>query len=73
MDWTHVISQAKAQGSLTQAQLASLVGCTQSCISSLEQGKTLDPHWSVGSKLLELASRKPTRRKARAPELAGEA
>ena len=56
MDWTHVIAQAKARNNLTQPQLAVIAGCSQACISHLERGKTLDPRYSVGSKLIELAS-----------------
>ncbi len=55
MDWTRVITQAKERRGLTQSQLAALAGCSQFCISHLESGKTRDPRYSIGAKLIELA------------------
>ena len=55
MDWTRVITQARQKRGLTQYQLAELAGCSQFCISHLESGKTKDPRYSVGARLIELS------------------
>ena len=59
MDWKNVIAEAQARNGLTQPQLAEIAGCTQPTISSLASGKTLDPRYSIGSKLVQLAASKP--------------
>lgn len=61
MDWKNIITQAKARHRLTQPQLAEIVGCTQPSISALERGVTQDPRFSIGQKLLELATSRPRR------------
>lgn len=63
MDWKSVIFQAQAEHGLTQAQIAERVGCTQTCISDLYRGKTVDPLYTVGAKLIQLTKlkrRRPT-------------
>ena len=77
MDWKNVIEKIQARHGLTQPQIAEIVGCAQGSISHLVSGRTPDPRYSIGRKLLDLSRaayplRKPTRRKARATELAGE-
>lgn len=59
MDWKNIINEAQARHSLTQVQLADLVRCTQAHISCLKAGQVTDPRYSLGSKLVELASAQP--------------
>jgi transcriptional regulator with XRE-family HTH domain len=49
-DWTQLLADLKARGWM-QKQLAELAGTSQSSISDLASGKTLDPAHSIGSVL----------------------
>ena len=66
MDWKIIIAAAKAKHGWTQQQLAEAAGCTQPTLSVLERGLTKDPHFSVGSRLIELAYGKTQRKPRRA-------
>ena len=66
IDWKNIIREAQARHGLTQVQLADLVRCTQAHISCLKAGLVTDPRYSLGSKLVELASAQP--RKAPTPQ-----
>lgn len=61
MDWKSVIFKAQAEHGLTQVQIAERVGCTQTCISDLYRGKTADPLYTVGAKLIQLTKSKRRR------------
>ena len=56
MRWSHVITQIQQRHGLTQPQIAERVGCSQAAISHLHIGRTPEPRYSVGQRLLELAN-----------------
>lgn len=56
IDWKHTVSQAQARNGLTQMSLAKLAGCSQACIGDLMHGRTREPRFSLGQRLLELAN-----------------
>lgn len=60
MDWKNIIKQAQTRNSLTQTELAQRACCSQSCIADLARGRTLEPRYSLGLRLLELANIQPT-------------
>lgn len=64
MDWKNIIEQAQERHGLTQVQLAELAHCTQPHISDLKAGRVTEPRYSLGARLVELAS--AARRKASA-------
>ena len=51
--WTNIIHRLRRSG-LTQAQIADLVGCSQPTIHRLLHGKTQNPGFQVGQRLLAL-------------------
>lgn len=53
ISWRRVISTLLLQCS-SEAELAQIVGCSQSTINRLRTGKVLEPSYSVGSRLLDL-------------------
>lgn len=55
MDWKTVITQVQGRHNLTQPQLAKLVGCSQAFISDLVRGRTREPRYSIGQRLLDLS------------------
>lgn len=59
MDWKYVIDRAQDRHKLNQRQLAVHAGCTQSAISQLYNSKAVDPRYSIGAKLIEMASTEP--------------
>ena len=61
MNWKEVIAKAMSRNGLTQMELAGQARCSQSVISDLARGVTQDPRFSVGQKLLELATSRPRR------------
>lgn len=56
MDWKEIIEMAMQRNSLTQVQLARRVQCGQTTISDLRNGTTMEPRYSLGLRLLELAN-----------------
>jgi predicted transcriptional regulator len=56
MDWKNIIEQAQERHGLTQVQLAELAHCTQPHISDLKAGRVTEPRYSLGARLVELAS-----------------
>jgi predicted XRE-type DNA-binding protein len=56
MDWIRLLSDLTASG-LTQAEIASEVGVTQSSISDLKRGTTTRPNFELGNKLVQLHKR----------------
>ena len=52
--WPDLVNKLMLSG-LTQPQLAEAVGCGQSTISDLLNGKTTDPRTSTGLALIRLA------------------
>lgn len=56
-NWQDVILLLRIRGH-TQADIARMTGTTQSVISDIAAGKTRDPRYSTGRKLLNLARRK---------------
>lgn len=61
MDWKNIIKQVLARNNLTQTEAALMVGCSQSCIADLVSGRTHEPRYSLGFRLLELLnSQSPT-------------
>lgn len=59
MDWRIIIKQAQTRSGLTQTELAQKAHCSQSCIADLARGRTLEPRYSLGLRLLELANIQP--------------
>ena len=55
MDWKLIVRQAQAKTGFTQQVLAKQLGCSQASISGLERGRTREPRYSIGQKLLVLA------------------
>lgn len=55
MDWKTVVKEAQANSGFTQLILAKQLGCSQASISDLERGRTREPRYSIGQKLLSLA------------------
>ncbi len=53
MDWKQLITEITQFG-LTQAEIASRTGMAQSAISELATGKTSEPRFSTGRKILAL-------------------
>lgn len=66
MDFKTLLQELKAVG-LTQKQIADQCGCSQATVSEMERGKTLDPHFSIGSRMVALHARK-TKRRNRTPQ-----
>ena len=69
MDWKNITKQALANNGLTQVELARLAGCSQSGLGDLLSGRTQEPRYSLGLRLLELSNggasaRKPRKRQA---------
>lgn len=60
MDWKNIIKQALARRGLTQVELAKLAGCSQSGLGDLMSGRTQEPRYSLGLRLLELANSNAT-------------
>lgn len=58
MDWKQVISELISSG-LTQCEIAKAAGVAQSAISELYTGKTTEPRYSTGLRLMQLRRRKP--------------
>ncbi len=56
MDWKTVITQAQARNGLTQTRLAQQVGCSQASITDLLRGRTREPRYSLGQRLLDLSN-----------------
>ena len=75
MDWKNIIKQALTRGGLTQVELAQLAGCSQSSIGDLMSGRTQEPRYSLGLRLLELSNAKTPARQhiARKPRRAAAA
>ena len=59
MDWKNIIKQAQTRNSLTQAELAQKADCSQSCIADLARGRTIEPRYSLGLRLIDLANTQP--------------
>jgi transcriptional regulator with XRE-family HTH domain len=53
MNWIDLITQLNAHG-LTQQQIAAACGCGQTTISEIAAGKTKDPRYGLGQKLIDL-------------------
>jgi len=68
MDWKEAIAELVRLG-ITQPQIASACGCSQSAISMLANGKIKDPRDSIGQALRVLleAKRREAAEKAAAP------
>lgn len=71
MDWKQHITQLQAKG-YTQQQIALECGCSQAGICDLVRGRTKEPRYAVGAKLLDLLAKpsggrkpKPTQTPAR--------
>ena len=60
MNWQKIIIDLCDSG-LTQQEIAAKAGCAQTTVSELASGKTADPRFSLGQRLLAIArKRKPT-------------
>ncbi len=53
MNWIDLITQLNAHG-LTQQQIAAACGCGQTTISEIAAGKTKEPRYGLGQKLIDL-------------------
>ena len=56
MDWKNITKQALVNSGLTQVELAKLAGCSQSGLGDLLSGRTQEPRYSLGLRLLELSN-----------------
>lgn len=56
MKWKQVLTEIKQRQGLTQVQIAARVGCSQATICDLYHGRTAEPRYSIGQKLIELAN-----------------
>lgn len=63
MDWKNLISEITASG-MTQAELATKAGLVQSAISDLVTGKTTEPRFSTGQKLVAIRNELKRKRKS---------
>lgn len=68
--WTSIIKELKAASGLTQPDLAVLCGCGQNTISDLETGKTGDPRYTLGKKILGLHRKHCGKRPKKTAEVA---
>ena len=62
MDWKQHIAQLQARG-FTQQQLANACGCAQASICDLAHGRTKEPRYAVGAKLIELLKKPASKAK----------
>lgn len=60
MDWKTLITEIQRTRGLSQAEIARMVGCSQPAISGLLNGKSAEPSYSLGARLVALL--KPTRK-----------
>lgn len=65
MDWKSILADLKAAGR-TQKDIATKCGCAQTTISDLATGKTDQPAYSIGERLMALHKSATRRRKAEA-------
>jgi len=56
MNWQKIIQDLGAK-KVTQKQMAAACGCSQTSISEVSVGKTMDPRSSIGLALIKLAKR----------------
>lgn len=61
MQWKNVISEIQDRQGWAQPQIAKEAGCAQATISDLVTGKTTEPRFSLGQRLIAL-SKKPARK-----------
>jgi transcriptional regulator with XRE-family HTH domain len=57
MTWKSIVAELQALG-LSQPQIANACGCRQGTISAIATGKTAEPKFGLGKKLLELLADK---------------
>jgi transcriptional regulator with XRE-family HTH domain len=53
MDWQKIILELRATG-LKQVDITEQTGISKATLSELRHGKTQEPSWSIGAKLLQL-------------------
>lgn len=63
MDWPKLMTDLAAAG-YTQMKLAALCGVSQSSISAIARGETVDPSHSIGEKLKAIHARASKRKQA---------
>ena len=62
MDWKQLILEITSSG-MTQAEVAAEAGLAQSAISDLVTGKTTEPRYSTGKKLVAIRRNRLSKRK----------
>lgn len=53
MDWAKLISEIQVAG-FTQAKIADSVGCSQSSLCDLANGRTKEPLYRIGERLVAM-------------------
>lgn len=64
MNWPQLLIDLSARG-YTQPEIAKRCGCSQSMISDLSRGKTLDPRFSLGLALRQMHARTARKKAAK--------
>ncbi len=59
MNWQNIIADIQTRHRLSQARIATLVGCGQVTISDLSAGRNSQPRYSLGASLLKLQEKGP--------------
>lgn len=59
MNWQNIIADIQTRHRLSQARIATLVGCGQVTISDLSAGRNSQPRYSLGAALLKLQEKGP--------------
>lgn len=63
MDWKKLIAELAETG-MTQTEIASQVGCAQSSLNDLAKGRTVEPIYRIGERLVALHKLRCTKARA---------